>query len=378
MEILNKKIVIIGSRLDGQAGISLDVFFEIGGYEVIGFIDKNPDLLEKSIGGIPVIGSTNDIATMELPAKYFHIAIGDNVARYNIFKILKKRNAQVETVIHPTAVVSKSALVGEGCFVGVNAVIGSNTKIGCVSIVSSGVIIENNDKIGNGVHIAAGVTIARCTQIADYSFIGLGSTILPNIEIGSGVMIGAGAIINKNVASNVEMIGYAAKPHKKNIYEDMRNHVKTKELSFLVSALTKHNPFISTRKCLEWIQEKRNAIKTDIKQIKFSDMDRWRFNETTGNMEHETGKFFSIEGLDIIVNDEKSMRWRQPIINQPEIGILGIITKEFNGILYFLLQAKIEPKHQYRSAVTNDSGNQEQLFMRAQWKKPAISGIFCW
>jgi len=35
--------------------------------------------------------------------------------------------------------------------------------------------------------------------------------------------------------------------------------------------------------------------------------------------------------------------WEQPIINQPEIGYLGFITKEFDGILHFLVQAKIEP-----------------------------------
>ena len=31
------------------------------------------------------------------------------------------------------------------------------------------------------------------------------------------------------------------------------------------------------------------------------------------------------------------------IINQPEIGFLGFIVKKFNGVLHFLLQAKIEP-----------------------------------
>ncbi len=36
-------------------------------------------------------------------------------------------------------------------------------------------------------------------------------------------------------------------------------------------------------------------------------------------------------------------KWKQPIINQPEIGYLGFITKDFNGILYFLVQAKVEP-----------------------------------
>src|SRR5690606_24882290 len=37
------------------------------------------------------------------------------------------------------------------------------------------------------------------------------------------------------------------------------------------------------------------------------------------------------------------MEWTQPIINQPEIGFLGIITREIEGVLYFLMQAKIEP-----------------------------------
>ena len=33
----------------------------------------------------------------------------------------------------------------------------------------------------------------------------------------------------------------------------------------------------------------------------------------------------------------------QPIIFQKEIGYLGFIVKKFNGVLYFLVQAKIEP-----------------------------------
>ena len=35
--------------------------------------------------------------------------------------------------------------------------------------------------------------------------------------------------------------------------------------------------------------------------------------------------------------------WQQPIILQPEVGYLGILTKEINGVLYCLMQAKIEP-----------------------------------
>ncbi|CAM5359048.1 GDP-mannose 4,6-dehydratase [Streptomyces cyaneofuscatus] len=35
--------------------------------------------------------------------------------------------------------------------------------------------------------------------------------------------------------------------------------------------------------------------------------------------------------------------WHQPIIVQPEVGILGILVKEFDGVPHFLMQAKMEP-----------------------------------
>jgi oxidase EvaA len=74
-------------------------------------------------------------------------------------------------------------------------------------------------------------------------------------------------------------------------------------------------------------------------------MDKWLFESSTGNLVHLSRKFFSIEGLWVQTNFESSTvsMWTQPIINQPEIGILGIITKKIDGILYFLMQAKMEP-----------------------------------
>jgi oxidase EvaA len=58
---------------------------------------------------------------------------------------------------------------------------------------------------------------------------------------------------------------------------------------------------------------------------------------------HESGGFFSIEGISVKTNAGMVPSWTQPIINQPEIGILGFVTKKINGILHFLIQAKIEP-----------------------------------
>jgi dTDP-4-dehydro-6-deoxy-alpha-D-glucopyranose 2,3-dehydratase len=69
----------------------------------------------------------------------------------------------------------------------------------------------------------------------------------------------------------------------------------------------------------------------------------WRFEDDSGNLVHESGRFFSVEGLDVRTDRGESGTWMQPIINQPEIGILGILVRKFDGILHCLMQAKFEP-----------------------------------
>ena len=58
---------------------------------------------------------------------------------------------------------------------------------------------------------------------------------------------------------------------------------------------------------------------------------------------HKTEKFFSIDGIKVKTNWNNISYWEQPIISQPEIGYLGFIAKEIDGILHLLVQAKIEP-----------------------------------
>lgn len=120
-------------------------------------------------------------------------------------------------------------------------------------------------------------------------------------------------------------------------------NLDAKELKFLRSALTEGNPFMTTSACLEWLEHQRHQTHIQIEQIPFAKLRRWYFDKDTGNLCHESRRFFSIEGAHIKTNYGFASEWSQPIINQPEIGILGIITREINSILYFLMQAKIEP-----------------------------------
>ncbi|WP_405642421.1 NDP-hexose 2,3-dehydratase family protein [Streptomyces uncialis] len=92
-----------------------------------------------------------------------------------------------------------------------------------------------------------------------------------------------------------------------------------------------------------WWAERARSNRFDVTQVPFGELGDWRFDPDTGNLGHVSGKFFSIEGMDVRSDSGPVRQWSQPIINQPEIGILGIIVKVFDGVPHCLMQAKMEP-----------------------------------
>lgn len=112
---------------------------------------------------------------------------------------------------------------------------------------------------------------------------------------------------------------------------------------FLKSAFTKISLGRSDADVLRWLSEQSAATAVRVSQTTFSQLRQWRLDDNKRALRHESGRFFSIEGIRVETDYGAKTSWDQPIINQPEIGYLGCITKEFNGVLHFLLQAKIEP-----------------------------------
>lgn len=93
----------------------------------------------------------------------------------------------------------------------------------------------------------------------------------------------------------------------------------------------------------DWLISRKDNNKMVVKEIPFSDLSGWNFDRTSGNLIHESGRFFTIEGLDVQFSAINTLHWQQPIIKQPEIGILGFLTRIDNQVRKFLVQAKMEP-----------------------------------
>lgn len=116
-----------------------------------------------------------------------------------------------------------------------------------------------------------------------------------------------------------------------------------KELRFLKSALDERGAKTSTADVRAWLVARNQDVGVRVARTRLSQLRDWALDDATGRIRHASGKFFSIDGIRVATNWGATPEWAQPIINQPEIGFLGCLAREFDGVLHFLIQAKVEP-----------------------------------
>lgn len=109
--------------------------------------------------------------------------------------------------------------------------------------------------------------------------------------------------------------------------------------TLIASRQCRDNRYQSLEYFLQAFEARKQAHAYRVEPIAFAELERWHFDEG-GNLRHESGRFFSIEGLHV---ESRQGCWQQPIIHQPEVGILGILSRVVDGVRYFLMQAKMEP-----------------------------------
>jgi dTDP-4-dehydro-6-deoxy-alpha-D-glucopyranose 2,3-dehydratase len=88
-----------------------------------------------------------------------------------------------------------------------------------------------------------------------------------------------------------------------------------------------------------WLAGHCLSCDMDVKEISWKESLEWVLAE--GHLRHISGGFFSIVGLSL--ETAQSVNVQQPVIYQPEIGILGFLLQKKKGHTNILVQAKPEP-----------------------------------
>ncbi|NEB76598.1 NDP-hexose 2,3-dehydratase [Streptomyces sp. SID14478] len=96
-----------------------------------------------------------------------------------------------------------------------------------------------------------------------------------------------------------------------------------------------------------WLDEQRRGSPYAVRRAPLDALPGWHFCPDTGDLVHSSGRFFTVSGLrattDFGGEGQRPHSWTQPVIVQREVGLLGMLLKEFDGEVHCLLQAKMEP-----------------------------------
>lgn len=109
------------------------------------------------------------------------------------------------------------------------------------------------------------------------------------------------------------------------------------------SALCRDSPLGGPRDLRTWLAQAAEQSRMEVAEVPLSALEGWAADPATGDLRHHSGRFFTVEGLRVEHPEGPVPRWDQPVIEQPEVGILGVLVREFDGVLHLLAQAKVEP-----------------------------------
>ena len=200
-------LVIIGAG--GHGRVVADGAQLLGTYGKIVFLDDRYKKAEES-GGWLIIGLIDDFPKY-LESSDFIVAIGNNAFRAKVNKKLEDANANIVSIIHPSAVVSPNTSIGKGVVICANAAINVGTQIGDGCIINTGATIDHDCKIDSYVHVSPGVNIAGGVNINKLSWLGIGSTVIESLTVAENTQVGAGAVVTQSTQINSLYLGVPAR-----------------------------------------------------------------------------------------------------------------------------------------------------------------------
>lgn len=206
------RVLILGAG--GHGRVVLDILHQARGFDVVGFLDNNPDIINRRIDGVPVRGLIDDLPRVagDNGITGVVIAIGDNGTRRGLARHVENCGLELISAIHPSATLARSATIGRNVVIAAGAIVCANCQIGDSVILNTGCVVDYQTMIGEGTHICPGVRIAGRVKVEPGVFVGIGATIVPKITLGCESIIGAGSVVINDVAPLATVVGVPARP----------------------------------------------------------------------------------------------------------------------------------------------------------------------
>ncbi|PAF45168.1 hypothetical protein [Helicobacter sp. 11S02596-1] len=141
---------------------------------------------------------------------YVVIAIGNVIARYKIYHLLKARGVKFYNLISPKAFITHLDHIGEANVIGPFSSLAYNARLGNANLINSGCAIGHDSVIGNYNVIGSFSGFGGFSSLGDGNYLGTRITLLPKAKVGNNNKISAGSIVFRRLKDNVLAFGNPA------------------------------------------------------------------------------------------------------------------------------------------------------------------------
>jgi sugar O-acyltransferase (sialic acid O-acetyltransferase NeuD family) len=177
-------------------------------WNVLGFLDDNPNALDGYECDYKVIGAINEWQPKE--DEYFVMAIANPKIKENVTTKFEEKGAKFVSIIHPTAIIGSFNQIGRGVVIYPYAKITVNATIGnFVSLLGSN--IGHDACVGDYSTISGMCAINGHAVVGKRVFIGGHAVIAPSKKVGDDAYVGSGSVVVTNVKAGYKVFGNPAK-----------------------------------------------------------------------------------------------------------------------------------------------------------------------
>ncbi len=176
-------------------------------YELLGFLDDNPDAAGTEVDGLPVLGPIASVA--DHPAALVVVSTGHPGFYFSRKRIVERLGLPADryaTIIHPLASIGRSVEVGGGTVLLAGAVATAGVRIGAH---------VDDDVVGDYATFGSGARLAGRVTVGEGAYIGSGALIRESLSVGPWALVGLGSVVLEDIPAAEVWVGAPARRLRK-------------------------------------------------------------------------------------------------------------------------------------------------------------------
>ena len=190
-------LVVLGAG--GHARVIIEALRSRGAYPTA-VTDRDPTRVGSFLGGIPIIGSDENVLVMKADSVELANGLGNRASRASPGLAARRELfGRFAALGYAFPVIASDVSPGEGAQVMAGAIIQPGARVGRNVLINTRAVVEHDCQIGDHSHIAPGVVLCGGVSVGEETHVGAGAIVLDGVRLGAGSVVAAGAVVARDV-----------------------------------------------------------------------------------------------------------------------------------------------------------------------------------